>query len=145
MKTRLLFFITLFFTTTMAFAYDVLTDGIYYNLDNENKTAEVTYGNYDGNNYSGTIIIPESISYSGTTYQVTKIGEQAFIRCISLSSITIPNSVTEIGGVAFAECTSLSSITIPKSVTYVGYFAFFNTPWLQNQPDGCLYINNSLY
>ena len=52
------------------------------------------------------------------------IGNGAFSRCISLSSITIPNSVTEIGHSAFEECQSLTSITIPKSVTKIDFDTF---------------------
>ena len=57
---------------------------------------------------------------------VTKIGEQAFRDCTSLTSVTIGNSVTSIGGSAFSHCTSLTSITISNSVTSVGNYAFNN-------------------
>lgn len=57
---------------------------------------------------------------------VTSIGDYAFVRRSSLSSITIPNGVTSIGDYAFAGCSSLSSITIPDSVTSIGERAFSN-------------------
>ena len=41
----------------------------------------------------------------------------AFIRCYSLTSVTIPDSVTSIECEAFSWCTCLTSITIPDSVT----------------------------
>ena len=148
MKTRIFTLIVSLFIATMAFAYDIEIDGIYYNLDNENKTAEVTYQyDWNPNNYSGVtnITIPSIISYDGTAYSVTSIGDEAFLHCLSLTSITIPNSVTSIGGYAFLYCSSLTSISIPNSVTSIGYKAFSETPWLNNQPDGCIYINNLLY
>ena len=76
---------------------------------------------------------------------VTSIGFSAFSYCDDLTSITIPNSVTSIGRYAFSSCESLTSITIPNSVTSIGGYAFDGTPWLNNQPDGCLYIGKCLY
>ena len=59
---------------------------------------------------SGDLIIPSTISYNGTTYSVTSIGDRAFYECSSLTSVTIPNSVTSIGEGAFYECSGLTSI-----------------------------------
>lgn len=55
---------------------------------------------------------------------VTKIDNQAFQECPSLTSVTIPNSVTSIGHSAFTDCISLTSITVPSSVTYNGDAVF---------------------
>ena len=54
---------------------------------------------------------------------VTSIGSFAFYSCVSLTSITIPNSVTSIGEGAFRN-SGLTSITIPNSVTSIGVSAF---------------------
>lgn len=56
--------------------------------------------------------------------EVTNIGDRAFYRCYSLTSITIPESVTSIGNYAFFGCSSLTSITIPESVEYIARYAF---------------------
>ena len=105
-----------------ALAYDVKVDGIYYNLDDTNKTAEVTNEDYDS--YSGVVVIPASFKVNEIDYSVTSIGKSAFSWCSGLTSISIPNSVTSIGKSAFEECSSLTSVTIPNSVTSIGDFAF---------------------
>lgn len=56
---------------------------------------------------------------------INLIGERAFDSCISLTSITIPNSVAGIGNDAFSGCDNLTSIIIPDGVTSIGEDAFF--------------------
>ena len=110
-------------------AHDFKVDDIYYNiLSPTDKTVEVTYrGGYSSsydNEYTGSVVIPESVTYNGSTYSVTSIGDWAFDCCKGLTSITIPNSVTSIGSSAFASCTGLTSIEIPGSVTDIRHRAF---------------------
>lgn len=63
----------------------------------------------------GDVVIPAG---------VTTIGEDAFLECESLKSITLPESVTTIGGGAFCGCESLENITLPAGVTTIGGMAF---------------------
>ena len=109
--------------TSTVFAHDFEKNGIYYNILSESdKTVEVTYGD---NDYIGSVVIKESVTYDGITYRVTRIGSEAFSCCGSLTSIKIPNSVTDIRREAFYGCSSLISIEIPNSVTGIGSEAFY--------------------
>ena len=129
---RTFFILTAFFallsSSIPSLAYDCKVDGIYYDLNNDDKTASVTYMSLGSSNnkdaYVGNIIIPESTTYNGTTYSVTSIGNRAFHGCSGLTSVTIPNFVTSIGEYAFYYCSGLTSVTIPNSVTSIGYNAF---------------------
>lgn len=117
----------------MAYAYDVKIDGIYYYLSGDE--AFVTYQGYeeeeqDGNtvytyisDYTGDVVIPETVTYEGKTYRVTAIGNHAFRDCSEVTSITIPESVDSIGAYAF-RYTNLTAITIPESVTTISGAAF---------------------
>ena len=110
-------------------AHDFEVDGIYYKyLSQSDKTVAVSFkgNNYNSYSYeySGNVVIPESVTYSGTTYSVKSIGGSAFSGCTGLTSIEIPNSVTSIGDFTFSGCTGLTSIEIPNSVTNIGSSAF---------------------
>ncbi|MBR5892108.1 MAG: leucine-rich repeat domain-containing protein [Bacteroidaceae bacterium] len=110
-------------------AHNFEVGGIFYNiLSEEDRTVEVTYkgdsyNNYS-NRYSGEVTIPANVTYNGTTYSVTTIGNHAFNGCSNLTSIEIPNSVTTIRERAFGHCSGLTSIEIPNSVTTIENGAF---------------------
>ena len=101
----------------------MLVGGLYYNVDVENKTAEVVAAPND-TKYSGDIVVPASISINGIEFAVTSIEQSAFSGCSGLTSIKIPNSVTSIGDDAFSDCPGLTSIEILNSVTSIGERAF---------------------
>ncbi|MDD6140752.1 MAG: hypothetical protein PUB61_05090, partial [Bacteroidales bacterium] len=46
------------------YAYDFEVDGIYYGKNSDGKTVYVSSGD---NNYSGSVVIPSTVTDSGTT------------------------------------------------------------------------------
>ena len=112
-----------FLMPVTALAHDFEVDGIFYNIYGTAATVTyrgVSYGSY--NEYSGSVSIPETVNYNGTTYSVTSIGDYAFRDCSGLTSVTIPNSVTSIGN-----------------------YAFQGTAWYDNQPHGLVYAGLVAY
>ena len=103
--------------STVATAHEFEVNGIFYNITDEtNKTVEVTYKGNSYNEYSkeytGSVVIPENVTYNGNTYSVTSIGGYACSGCSGLTSVTIGNSVTSIGDYAFYYCDGLKEVHI---------------------------------
>ena len=116
-----LFTMLLTLVAVTASAQDFEVDGIYYNiLSEDERTVEVTGSPYG---YSGDVVIPADVTYDGSTYSVTTIGDMAFHICSDLTSISMP-SVTTIGDNAFKLCSDLTSVEMP-SVTTIGDYAFY--------------------
>ena len=105
----------------MASAYDATVNGLYFNLDANTKTAEVTKGDYK---QSGVVNIPETITIGSTTYTVTSIGDEAFEKCNTLSMAALPTTIKRIGKYAFYQCLEMESVNIPSSVTEIEEGAF---------------------
>lgn len=142
-----LFLLLVVLSPMMAMAYDAEIDGIYYNFSGDE--ASVTYklmesGRYFSD-YSGDVIIPQSVTYKAKTYEVTSIDYGAFQNSYKLTSVIIPNGVTSIGHGAFQNCYSLAYIQIPESVTDIDGYAFDGTAWFDNQPDGVVYAGKVAY
>ncbi|MDY4184375.1 MAG: leucine-rich repeat domain-containing protein, partial [Sodaliphilus sp.] len=147
--------------------FEFTVDGVRYSVNDDNTTVTVA-GYPSGCKPKGYLTIPESVTYGGCPYPVTSIGDQAFYKCLRLTSVTIPNSVTSIGEGAFRSCSGLTSVTIPNSVTSIdneafyecwrltsitignsvtsiGENAFSGTAWYNNQPDGLVYAGLVAY
>ncbi len=68
------------------------------------------------------LTIPETLNGR----QVTAIGDEAFFRCGSLSSVSVPDSVVSIGNTAFYDCDRLSSVSIGNGVREIGANPFWS-------------------
>lgn len=78
----------------------------------------------------------KSITFLGN---VTSIGAQAFLNCLSLTDFLVQESVKSIEAYAFKDCFSLREIIIPSQLTIIGDGAFSNCTNLK-----CIkFLNNS--
>ena len=150
MKIKLLVLLLLSCLTTGVGA-KIEINGIYYNLNEEKRTAEVVSG---PNKYEGDIVIPENFLY-GTigsnkkiNYTVKSIGDESFAGCANMTSITIPNTIRSFGRSVFDGCSGLTSITIPKSLKNMDGSVFGDCPNLKDvnvNADGLLYASDKHY
>ena len=99
------------------FGYEVSNENDYnyhYSEYHSNDDGSYTYTYY-------TYYIPSSLKHVTVSGYCSNIGDQAFRKCSSLTSITIPSSVTYIGSFAFSGCYNL--IQKENGVSYVGKWA----------------------
>ena len=110
-KNLILLQLALLLTATAA-AHDFEVDSIYYNINPDGTTVTVTYQGTDYNSasYSGYVDIPKTVSYNGTSYSVTAIGDYAFYGCNQLGQVVINDRCQRIGSKAFYNCSRLSII-----------------------------------
>ena len=124
---------------------------IYYHLYNKydnSPTLEVIYRDYKSqynDTYTGSVVIPESVTYNGVTYSVVSISSYAFYGCSNLTHISIPESVTNIGSNAFEGCSSLVEVNIPNGVTdiYADTFKGCSSLTKVAIPSSVRYINSA--
>ena len=105
--------------------FDFCVNGIYYkHRSGTSNAVMVTFRDEDYNSYSSDVTIPASVTYNGTSYKVTAIGELAFKDCNYMWSVSLPTSLDSIGRYAFMNCTGLTEIEIPNTVAEMGSAVF---------------------
>ncbi|MCL1826670.1 MAG: leucine-rich repeat protein [Candidatus Cloacimonetes bacterium] len=93
------------------------TDGLKYDLVNQNTGYEVSKGTTPANK-------PIIISATYNKLPVTKIADNGFADYSMMTEIKLPNTISEIGNNAFKGCSSLNKIDLPNSITTIGDNAF---------------------
>lgn len=105
---------------SLASSAQVEINGLYYNLDAEKKTAEVTKPS--SGRYSGDIVIPSSVEYNSETYSVNELGHS--FSYSDITSVVIPSSISEIGSYEFFGSSSLKNVTLSEGLKTIGIYAF---------------------
>lgn len=107
-------------------------DGIRYLLKDGEASVDI-----QPTTLSGNIVIPESVTYDGTSYPVTAVvptywyyGSHmsdnyyeyrgAFTRT-AVTEVTLPNSITTLGAFAFYKANSLKKVTLSSGMTDTGW------------------------
>ena len=78
------------------------------------------------------LVIPATVEIAGTSYNVTSIGDDAFLENVNVLSVVIPDTVTSIGTRAFQTNPSMTSVTMGNAVTTIGNAAFFGNTQLRH-------------
>ncbi|MDE6227902.1 MAG: C10 family peptidase [Muribaculaceae bacterium] len=100
-------------------AFTTVKDGVKFNC----KFATATVCGYEGE--PKEVIIPETFVENGLTITVTGIEREAFRKCESLESVTIPNSVTELGMDVFNGCKNLKTVILSEAMTVIPEYTFY--------------------
>lgn len=110
----------------------------YFVKNSTRHTIEVTWINdYYGNHYSlsGSLVIPDSVSYNGIMYAVTAIrdswsnsspGYGVFSNEPGLTSVILPSTLEYVGSYAFYGCTGLVSVNFNNELQEIHEGAFQN-------------------
>ena len=110
-------------TCQSAKAYDFAQDVLLYRITSD-TTVEVVGIEFQGDGYP--VRIPEVVSQYGHQYQVTAIGDSAFLGK-TVRFVTLPRSIRRIGRCAFAKTSKLKYVDMPDGLEQLSPLAFYGS------------------
>lgn len=116
LRLKMLCLLAIISVSTYALPVTKEVNGIWYSIDSNTMTADVTQPLNGGNTYySGMVNIPSTITYEGKTYTVTAILNGAFRGQGNMTTIVIPKTVKYIDYEACQYCSNLQSIVFASN------------------------------
>jgi len=83
--------------------------------------------------YSGDIVLPATVTFKGTTYQVLRIGANAFKGCSELTSVTGSEGyLSMVAFNAFQDCPKLRKVDLPSTIAVLDDNLFSGSPALDS-------------
>lgn len=94
------------------FRWKVLTSST---VELEHSTGDTS----SASTYTGdTVTVPSSVTWAGTVYTVTSIGNSAFYKCSQIRQIVLPpNTITKLEYRALSDLAALQSVNLPDTIT----------------------------
>jgi hypothetical protein len=96
--------------------------GIWYKVIPTTTDKVAVCQNPAGQDYTGTVTVPSTVTHEGMTYTVTAVGNRAFAYADDVDAastveyVNLPSTIVSFGGCAFQWCRGLKSIVIPNLV-----------------------------
>ena len=89
---------------------NLVHDGLYYEITSMNTVSVIP--DPTGGNYLNltNVVIPDTVVFNYTTYQVTGIASQAFYDCTSMTTLEVGENIEQVGMAAFFGCSNLTSV-----------------------------------
>ncbi len=116
--------------------YEIQQEIVVPSTINGKSVTKIAKKAFSSDRYSDVIevVLPNSIE---------TIGDYAFAKMDSLSTINLPTSISNIGKYAFADCVALNDINIPHSLNYLSDGIFYNTGlYISLLPDSITSVGN---
>lgn len=104
-------------------SYQHVINGITYEEISETEVKVVLLDSVN----ESDIILPSIINVGEKEFQVVEIEAKSFKDNDILKSITIPNTIRTIGAEAFMNCVNLEHVELPDSLTSIESYTFTNT------------------
>ena len=91
--------------------------------------------------------VPETLDGRTVVSIEGKLNESAFMECVNLQYVLLPDTIQSVGQFAFFKCDSLTGVSLPESLTSIGYGAFKDCTSLEDIvfPDTITFIGRSAF